>query len=144
MKIYTYHSEDAPEHLSWLARIYHGFDNLVFHPVIFHAASEEAAYVKAQIFWDTEIEKQEKAKDARIKREQGLTAYREAKKAEPSKVVEVSLPKSSPPVPSVAPKPPPFGVPGNSKTPIAPPSTLKPPSPGGLKPPSGLAIPKKL
>ena len=62
MKIHTFStgSEDLAPGLRAIARIRNGSD---WHPVIFHAATEEAAYEAAQAWWDAEIAK-ERAKAA--------------------------------------------------------------------------------
>ena len=62
MKIHTFStgSEDLAPGLRAIARIRNGAD---WHPVIFHAATEEAAYEAAQAWWDAELAK-ERAKAA--------------------------------------------------------------------------------
>ena len=74
MKIYTFStgSEDLAPGLRAIARIRHppmpipgkpGKVAADWHPVIFHAATEEAAYEAAQAWWDAELAK-ERAKAA--------------------------------------------------------------------------------
>lgn len=62
MKIYTFStgSEDLAPGLRAIARIRNGSD---WHPVIFHAATEEDARIAAQTWWDAELAK-ERAKAA--------------------------------------------------------------------------------
>lgn len=62
MKIHTFStgSEDLAPGLRAIARIRHASDWL---PIIFHAATEEAAHEAAQAWWDAELAK-ERAKAA--------------------------------------------------------------------------------
>lgn len=57
MKICTFKSENAPEAVSWCARI------LVrgkFLPTAMHGATEDAAAGKAKEFWNEEVERRSK------------------------------------------------------------------------------------
>ena len=88
MKIHTFSTEDgglAPG-LRAIARIRNGND---WHPVIFHAATEEAAYEAAQAWWDAELAK-ERAKAA------NAAARAERMRKKPKGVVVTETPAPEP------------------------------------------------
>jgi hypothetical protein len=111
-----------------------------WHPVIFHAESEEAATLQAKAFWERELAKV-RAREAHYR---SLSEARKAKAA--LKVVsvpasEVKIEKTEPPR-GPPPKPPGLKPPGVPKAPTPKPPAA-PPAPGKLKPPSSFKIPKK-
>ena len=78
MQIHVFHSDDAPAHLAYLARIETGSDYL---PVAIHAESREAATEEATAFWDAELERFAAKERAKIKRAAGLEKHRAKQEA---------------------------------------------------------------
>lgn len=107
--IYTFYSQDAPEGLKAIARIRMqmpgkgGVLKMDWLPIVIHAATEDAARVKAQTWWDAEFAKEKARAEhykimAKVKKEKAKITKVTVKVEDLIKTSTVTV-KSGTPVP---------------------------------------------